>query len=85
MWACSTASCTAVLHFCNARPPQPPQHEVIWRGSFIMKKSSLPRAKGLWSAGIRSGHGQRFRARVRPVAGKSPPGGAVWPVHRSLF
>ena len=70
MWACSTASCTAVLHFCSARPPQPPQHEVIWR--VIYYKNNFA------AAGIRPpGHGQRFRGKVRPAGRKSPPGGSL--------
>ena len=42
-------------------------------------------SKDLRSRGVGLGHGQRFCARVRPVAGKSPPGVslATWPVNRS--
>ena len=69
----SPQSFTFVVH----APPQPPQHEVIWRVIYYEKIFA--------AAGIRSGHGQRFRAKVRPTDRKSPPGGAVWPANRALY
>ena len=78
MWAYSTASFTTVLHFCNARHPEPPQHKVIWRVIYYEKNLRC-------RAGIRSGHGASASApRFGQLTGNRRPE-AVWPANQALF